>query len=156
MAVRSNDRSTIRGEAGLEEFEQSWDEFFSAVRRARGRAAREQPPGLTLAQFHLLSPLHDAGELPVGEIALAAGIATPTATRMLDGLARAGIITREHSKADRRVVKICLTAKGRRLVRAKRELVASKRRSIHDSLSGREREQAVALLKRLAAAIEEL
>jgi DNA-binding MarR family transcriptional regulator len=114
------------------------------------------PTGLTLAQFHLLTPLCEVRELPVGEIALAAGIATPTATRMLDGLTRAGTVTREHSSADRRVVKVRLTAKGRRLVRAKLETVSTKRRSIYDSLSAREREQAVALLKRLAAAIEEL
>jgi DNA-binding MarR family transcriptional regulator len=156
MAVGSDGRPAVRSDAGLEAFERSWDEFFSAVRRARGRAAREQPAGLTLAQFHLLAPLHEAGELPVGEVALAAGIATPTATRMLDGLTRAGIVTREHSSADRRVVKIGLTAKGKRLVRAKLQTVSTKRRAIYDSLTSRERDQAVALLKRLAAAIEEL
>jgi DNA-binding MarR family transcriptional regulator len=155
MAVKSNGRRLDQA-AGLEAFEQSWDEFFSAVRRARGRATREQPGGLTLAQFHLLTPLYEARVLPVGEIALGAGIATPTATRMLDGLERAGIVTREQSTDDRRVVKIRLTTKGRRLVRAKLKTVSTKRRSIYEGLSPREREQAIGLLRRLAAAIEEL
>jgi DNA-binding MarR family transcriptional regulator len=155
MKQVSNGRLRPR-DAGREDFEESWDEFFSAVRRARGRAAREQTDGLTLAQYQLLLPLRETPELPVGELAIGAGIATPTATRMLDGLARGGIVTREPSSADRRVVNVRLTEKGGRLVRAKRETVSAKRRAIYASLSAREREQAVSLLKRLAAAIEEL
>jgi DNA-binding MarR family transcriptional regulator len=75
---------------------------------------------------------------------------------MLDALLRDGVVERESSSADRRVVIIRLTEKGRRQVRAKRRLVAEKRRLVYESLSPRERRDAVALLGRLAEVIEEL
>jgi DNA-binding MarR family transcriptional regulator len=139
-----------------EAFERAWDEFFAATRRARSRAAGDRSGGLSLPQYLLLAPIAEAGELPCGEIALAAGVASPTATRMLDALARDGIVTREHSSADRRVVTVRLTRKGTRLVRAKGELISAKRQEIYRSLSEEEREQATALLGRLAEAVEQL
>jgi DNA-binding MarR family transcriptional regulator len=126
------------------------------VRRARGRAARDPGPGLSLAQYHVLAPLVEARELPVGELACAAGVATPTATRMLDALVRDGVAERRASASDRRVVTVRLTGKGRRLVRAKRELVSEQRRRVYESLSPEERRGTIALLGRLAEAIEEL
>jgi DNA-binding MarR family transcriptional regulator len=139
-----------------EAFERAWDDFFAATRRARGRAARDRSGGLSLAQYQLLAPVEAGGELPCGEIALAAGVASPTATRMLDSLARDGIVVREHSESDRRVVTVRLTPKGARLVREKGELVSAKRREIYLSLTNQEREQATVLLGRLAEAVEQL
>jgi MarR family transcriptional regulator, organic hydroperoxide resistance regulator len=137
-------------------FERAWNDFFAAVRRARGRAARDPRLGLSLAQYHVISSLEAAGELTVGEIAIAAGIATPTATRMLAALERDGAVERRGSKVDRRVVTVRLTAKGRRLVRDKSKIVAEKRQRAYESLSQRERRDAVALLGRLAEVIEDL
>ena len=140
--------------ASDEAFEQAWDDFFAATRRARGRAARDRSSELSLAQYLLVAPLDGAKEMPCGEIALAAGVASPTATRMLDSLERDGIVSREHSTTDRRVVTIRLTDKGRRLVREKRRMISAKRREVSRTLSAEEREQAVVLLGRLAEAIE--
>jgi DNA-binding MarR family transcriptional regulator len=137
-------------------FERAWNDFFAAVRRARGRAARDLGPGLSLAQYQVISPLEEAGGLPVGELACAAGVATPTATRMLDALERDGVVAREASSVDRRVVTVRLTKTGRRQVRVKRKVVAEKRRLVYESLSPAERRDAVALLGRLAEVIEEL
>lgn len=151
-------RATTAGVSGesLRGFEAAWDEFFAAIRRGRGRAARDHGEELTLSQYNLLAALSDHPELPVGEIALAAGVAAPTATRMLDHLQRAGIVRRAHSTLDRRVVTVSLTAQGHQLVARKRAQVAEKRRALHDSLTPSEREQAERLLRRLAGLIEEL
>ncbi|HEX8052016.1 MAG TPA: MarR family transcriptional regulator, partial [Thermoleophilaceae bacterium] len=131
-----------------EAFEHAWDDFFAASRRARGRAAQDRSGGLTPAQYHLVAPLDGAAPLACGELALAAGVAAPTASRMLDALVRDGIVTREGSTADRRVVSVALTAKGRRLVRDKAKLISSKRRAVYASLTEDEREQAIVLLGR--------
>jgi MarR family transcriptional regulator, organic hydroperoxide resistance regulator len=139
-----------------EEFERAWNDFFAAVRRARGRAARDLGPGISLAQYQVIASLEDEGPRTVGELACAAGVATPTATRMLDTLVREGIVERQSSSADRRVVSVRLTGKGRRQVRAKRKIVAEKRRVVYESLSPRERRDAAALLGRLAEVIEHL
>ena len=140
----------------LRGFEAAWDEFFAAIRRARGRAAREHGDELTLSQYNLLGALGEHSELPVGEVALAAGVAAPTATRMLDHLERAGIVRRAHSTRDRRVVTVTLTTQGHQLLARKRAQVAEKRRALHDSLTSSEREQAERLLRRLAGLIEDL
>ena len=76
-----------------QEFTASWERFFRTTRRIRARANRAHLDGLSLAQFQLLKPL--AGEAqPVGGLAESAGVAPPTATRMLDGLARDGLVER--------------------------------------------------------------
>ena len=145
--------------APREEFDAAWDEFFGAIRRARGRAAAEvESEGLSLAQFQLLFSFAELGSgdsQPVGAVAEAAGVAQPTATRMLDGLERQGVIERRPSTEDRRRVTVQLTARGRRLLNRKRDLVAEKRRTVYESLDRDEREGAPALLRKLAAAIDE-
>ena len=140
-----------------ERFSDAWDEFFAAVRSARGRAAQAVQPGsLTLAQFQLLAAFERAREMSVSELALAGGVATPTATRMLAGLERDGIVKRKPSAVDRRSVRVQLTAKGRRMLKAKRELISAKQRTIYESLTATERRQAESILRRLAVAVEEL
>jgi DNA-binding MarR family transcriptional regulator len=133
------------------------EQFFGAVRRAKARAAREAATSdLSDSQFQLLRILLDQPELPVGELAGAAGIAGPTATRMFDGLEKAGIVERTHSTQDRRVVTVRLTPKGRKLVNAKHQLSLRKRQALYSSLTPQERKQVEQLLPRLADAIEHL
>jgi DNA-binding MarR family transcriptional regulator len=135
---------------------EAWDEFFAAIRRARGRAARQHGHELTLSQWHLLSALAETPEAKIGDLAEAAGVAAATATRMLDALERAEIVERRPSEADRRCVTVELTGKGRRLLDEKRQIVESHRRALHDSLSLAERRQAERLLRHLAEVIDEL
>ena len=152
MPARTRTRPDTSDQA---RFEAAWDRFFEAIRRARARAVREHGQ-LTLSQFHLLAALADRSPHSVGELAELAGVAAPTATRMLDGLVRAGIVERRPSSTDRRVVEIFLTDEGRRIVRRKRAGIAAKRRSLYDSLAADERAQAERLLHRLADLMEEL
>ena len=56
----------------LERFNAAWDEFGTALRRARSRAWQQNTP-LTPAQYYLLSALSHEPELGVGEMAAAAG-----------------------------------------------------------------------------------
>jgi MarR family transcriptional regulator, organic hydroperoxide resistance regulator len=140
-----------------EAFMDALEQFFGAVRRAKARAARDAATSdLSDSQFQLLRILLDQAELPVGELACAAGVAGPTATRMFDGLERAGIVERRHSTQDRRVVTVRLTATGRKLVTKKHQVSLKKRQALYDSLTPAERKQVEQLLPRLADAIEDL
>jgi MarR family transcriptional regulator, organic hydroperoxide resistance regulator len=133
------------------------DHFFSALRRSRARAAREAGTGeLTVPQYLLLGALTECPERPVGELAECAGVAAPTATRMIAGLERAGVVERRHSTTDRRVVTVRLTANGRRLLERKQQMLSDTRRALYASLTAAERRQVEALLVRLADVIEEL
>jgi DNA-binding MarR family transcriptional regulator len=138
-----------------EQFEFAWDEFMVSVRRARGRAA-SAPGGLTSSQFHLLDALDRGTARTVGELAEAAGVTPPTATRMLDVLEREGVVERGRDEADRRVVAITLTPAGRKRVRARRSLIAKRRRMVFDALTAEERRRGAQLLHRLAEVMDHL
>jgi MarR family transcriptional regulator, organic hydroperoxide resistance regulator len=138
-----------------DQFSAAWETFFRTTRRLRSRAGKQPLEGLSLPQYHLLEPLRHADELTVGVLAEAAGVAAPTATRMLDCLARDGHVTRRHSDEDRRSVLVSLTPSGRVAVQAAHEQVSAWRRRIFESLEPEEREQAAALLTRLSEAMEE-
>ena len=137
-------------------FSAAWESLFRTTRRLRARAhlfAGES--GMSLAQYHVLAPLRDVPELAVGELAEAAGVAPPTATRMLDCLARDGYITRRHSETDRRSVLVSLTADGEQAVERAHGIVEAWRRDVFERLEPTEREQAVVLLERLTQVMEE-
>ena len=133
----------------------AWETFFRTTRRLRARAGNRPLEGLTLPQYHLLEPLRDDYELTVGVIAESAGVAAPTATRMLDSLARDGHVLRRHSETDRRAVLVSLTPEGREAVAAAHEQVSAWRRRVFEALDHAEREQAAALLNRLSHLLEE-
>ena len=147
--------ASTESSADLESFEEAWGEFFGAMRRLKGRAAQEEGE-LSLSQQFLLVALSEEPSMSVGELALAAGVAPPTATRMLDGLERDGIVTRSPSAEDRRKVTVELTEEGLTLVRRKKRRISARRKSVYDSLSPAEREQAVHLLHRFAGLLEEM
>jgi MarR family transcriptional regulator, organic hydroperoxide resistance regulator len=138
-----------------DQFAAAWETFFRTTRRLRSRAGWRQLEGLSLAQYQLLEALRDGDELTVGMLAEAAGVAAPTATRMLDCLERDGHVTRRHSESDRRSVLIALTPSGRDAVNAAHEQVNAWRRRIYEALEPAEREQAAALLTRLSEVMEE-
>jgi MarR family transcriptional regulator, organic hydroperoxide resistance regulator len=133
----------------------AWETFFRTTRRLRARAARLPAEGLSLPQYHLLEALRTADELTVGELAEAAGVAAPTATRMLDCLARDGVVTRRHSETDRRSVLVTLTPSGAEAVEAAHDHAEAFRRRVFERLEPEERERAAALLARLAEILEE-
>jgi DNA-binding MarR family transcriptional regulator len=126
-----------------------------------GRARRELHPGAKEVAgteqlgARALSDLHGAGQQTVGgsrplsHLADAAGIAPATATRVVDGLEKAGLVRRGRSMADRRTVFISLTAEGRRRVRRKRDRIRRRRQRVYEGLAPDEQEQAERLLRHL-------
>jgi DNA-binding MarR family transcriptional regulator len=138
------------------DFARALEDFFRATRRARARLRPGEEP-LSISQYHLLEPLGEtAGPRPAGELALAAGVTAPTATRMLDAVERAGLVSRERAQHDRRCVHVALTEEGRRAVADKRRRLDTRRAEIFASLEPEERARAAALLRRLGDAIEGL
>jgi DNA-binding MarR family transcriptional regulator len=147
MATRTTQSSEVAA------FAAALDDFRRASGRARGRLAGEGD--LTLSQYHLLEPLLSAeAPLGVGELACAAGVSAPTATRMLAGLERDALVERRGCTRDRRVVRIALTASGAERMTRKRARIEARHEELFRSLEPGERAQAARLLERLAAAIE--
>jgi MarR family 2-MHQ and catechol resistance regulon transcriptional repressor len=74
--------------------------------------------GVTASQYNILRILKGNDRpLPCLEIASQMIQAVPAITRLIDQLDQAGLITRERSADDRRVVFVEITAKGRKVVK---------------------------------------
>lgn len=85
-----------------------------------------------------------------------AGVAAPTASRLLDGLVGAGLVTRCPGEHDRRRADIALTPAGQSALRARREVVERWRRRVFDALPPDEREPAERILGRLSDILDGL
>ena len=141
--------------ADVAAFAAALDDFRRASGRAKGRLAADGE--LTLSQYHLLEPLLAADKpLGVGELACAAGVSAPTATRMLAGLERDAFVERHACTRDRRVVRVVLTPEGDERMARKRDRIQGRHEELFRSLEPGERTQAARLLHRLAAAIEDM
>ncbi len=79
-----------------------------------------EPLGLTYPQYLVLLTLWEEDGLPLKAIGQRLGLDSGTLTPLLRRMDTAGLVTRERDREDERLVRIHLTAKGRRL-RAKAE-----------------------------------
>jgi DNA-binding MarR family transcriptional regulator len=142
--------------SGTADFLVGFDTLAQAVRRARGATARGSDGGLTLSQYGLLEGLSGRRVARVQELAADAGIAAPTATRILDALERRGIVRRTRSREDRRAVAVSLTELGEQALQAEEEWLRGRQRAFYASLPPAEQQLAPDLLLRLAALIDEI
>lgn len=149
-----------RDEAIDPELEAAWSAacngIYRVLKRGRGTVgSRAGGASLTEAQVAMLESVATRGALPVGVIAREAGIAQPTVTRMLKTLERRGVVRREPSPTDSRVMLTELTDEGRELWRQKHDLLHYFQRDALLQFAPHERDQAVDMLTRLVAIIEE-
>lgn len=117
----------------IDELEYAYRSVSAAQRRLRGRDAMLD--GLSVPQYSLLRPLLEHDELSAGELSRSAGLTPATATHMLEQLAHAGMIERERSAGDRRVVMTRLTPQGREQLQARHESVMRAWAEMIDGLS---------------------
>jgi MarR family transcriptional regulator, organic hydroperoxide resistance regulator len=138
------------------EFAEALDDLCFAILRATGRGVPGGDTELTLSQYNVLQTLGD-GPATVSEIAAAADVAVPTATRALRALERRGFVERRRDQSDDgRLVTVSLTATGGRVLGEKRTWVRARQRAIFDRLSDAERESAASLLTVIAEDIHKL
>jgi DNA-binding MarR family transcriptional regulator len=103
--------------------DQRTDDFqtaFWAAKRAMADASEAafQRHGVRAGQQYILLTLWDEDCLPPGELARRLGLATPTVTRAATRMEAAGLLARKPHPTDRRLVRLCLTPRGRSLRRA--------------------------------------
>lgn len=104
---------------------------------------------LTYQQYNVLRIIHTEGPMPQAEIARRLLVSAPVITRVASGLVDAGLLERGRDPADRRSVRLTLTASGRRRVTAMRRDLLKAARELIEALP-EERRAAV------AAALDEL
>jgi DNA-binding MarR family transcriptional regulator len=76
-------------------------------------------------------------------------------TRVIDDLEAEGLVRRERTERDRRVVEIALTPQGRRYVQSGKRLVVELLNSLVEPFSRQELETMIALLQRMMARLQE-
>jgi DNA-binding MarR family transcriptional regulator len=89
---------------------------FASRRLRRGTADLLAPLGLTVSQARVLRIVADGPPLRMAELADRLDVVPRSATSMVDALEAAGFVARDNDPADRRSVRVRLTARGRRLV----------------------------------------
>lgn len=92
----------------------------TAIRLLRRVRATDVESGISPARLSVLSLLVFAGEKTVGELAEIEQVRAPTMTGLVAGLVDDRLVTRRADRTDRRVVRVRVTAAGRRLLEAAR------------------------------------
>ncbi|WP_304612896.1 MULTISPECIES: MarR family winged helix-turn-helix transcriptional regulator [unclassified Saccharopolyspora] len=137
---------------GVDELAQAADALFLAMRRARAAHAAGVE-GLSLAQLALVLPLATGAELPVSDLAAAAGVTLPTATRMLNQLEGKRLVARRRSPEDERRVLISLTERGTTALHRLREQRRREQARGYAAFTPEERLHLAAQLERLTEII---
>ena len=93
---------------------------FWAAKRAMATASEAAfgRHGVRAGQQYILLTLWEEDCLPPGEVARRLGLSTPTVTRAATRMEAAGLLARRPHPTDRRLVRLCLTDRGRSLRQA--------------------------------------
>ncbi|HEY1276283.1 MAG TPA: MarR family transcriptional regulator [Thermoleophilaceae bacterium] len=137
------------------DFGDALEELFRSVLRASGRGVPGGRTQLTMSQYWVMAALAE-GPLTVSEVARAAQVAVPSATRALRALQRRGFVSRRDHEDDGRLVTVSLSPRGRAVLGEKQEWVRTRQREIFEGLSASEQETVTDTLRALAHAIGEL
>src|SRR5580704_13540793 len=86
----------------------------SAVNRLQRRLRQESLGGLSPAQASALGSVHRHGNPTLGELAAIEQVQPPTITRIVAGLAEAGMVSRVADANDRRSARVRATPAGER------------------------------------------
>jgi DNA-binding MarR family transcriptional regulator len=100
------------------------NELASGLHEAAGRMlrmARREPAPISAPRLSALSALALGGPMSLTELAAAGQVKAPTMSRIVEGLVKEGLATREADPANRRKVRIAATEEGKRRLEAGRE-----------------------------------
>jgi DNA-binding MarR family transcriptional regulator len=122
---------------------------------AEAAEAAYRQHGVWPGQQFILQALWDTDGQTPGELAKRLDLATPTVTRAASRMAASGLLRREAHPRDARLVRLCLTERGREL---KDTLAAQRRRMTERAMKGlsaTEQEQLVRMLEKIHANLTE-
>ena len=111
-----------------------------------------RPLGLSHTGFALLVTIWVGGPQEVRGLARKHRLSKPSIVSAISTLERMGLVARERSTEDRRLVSVALTAQGRRLVRRAQAALHRCERALTAGLTKAERRQIAAWLRRVGDA----
>ena len=94
---------------------------------------------VTMSQLKDMTALSEDSLLSMGELCKIANVKTPSLTKVVDRFETEGVLKRVFDAADRRVVKVCFTEKGKKVHRDVLKRRAEELTHLFGSLNKRER-----------------
>jgi DNA-binding MarR family transcriptional regulator len=125
-----------------------------AVTRLNRKLRQQALAGLSPAQASALGTVNRLGSPTLGELAATEQVQPPTVTRLVTTLESAGLVARETDGADRRVVRVRITAEGRRnlaRIRSLKNAFLTRRLAALDPAEKAQAEDLTRLLEHLVA-----
>jgi len=110
---------------------------------------------LTVPQYLTLGLINTYTSLKMKQVAKELNISLPAATGMVERLYQVGLIKREHSTLDRRVIRITLTPKGVRTLDSLRKKRKKAIEEVFSGLSAGERDSYLKILRKVKAILYE-
>ncbi|MFT3865278.1 MAG: MarR family transcriptional regulator [Solirubrobacterales bacterium] len=135
--------------AAVTELGTSFRRAFRSLRSLRGRDTH-RGDDVGHAQFELLVELYARGPMHAGELADAVEASAATVSGMLDHLCEADLVERTRSEADRRLVVVKLTRRGRRKVEARKAIWQRRWQEALEGLDDEELRVAARVLERIS------
>jgi len=93
-----------------------------AILRMSRRLRQQVAGGVTSSQVSALATVERLGTPTLGELASSEQVQPPSMTKIVVGLEGAGLVSRQEEETDRRIVRVKLTAEGRRTLARSRSL----------------------------------
>jgi len=93
-----------------------------AILRMSRRLRQQVAGGVTSSQVSALATVERLGTPTLGELASSEQVQPPSMTKIVVGLEAAGLVSRQEEETDRRIVRVKLTAEGRRTLARSRSL----------------------------------
>ncbi len=112
--------------------------------------------GLTQPQFAVFEALGHLGPMTTGEVGKKILVTGGCVTVIVDNLEKEGLVGRDRSTEDRRVIRVQLTSKGERLFRDVFQQHAKRITELASVLTEEEQIQLSALLKKLGVALKDV
>lgn len=128
--------------------------LYTESRRITKELARRAD--LTGPQLTVVKLLEQIGDLSLSELSEKIRAQNSTVTGIIDRMEREGLVTRERSKEDRRVVYIKLTAKGRELAREIPVEPMEIFRSALETLSAQEMRDLMRIMTKVAKRVRQI
>jgi MarR family 2-MHQ and catechol resistance regulon transcriptional repressor len=122
---------------------------------SRAVACKVQEYGLTTPQFGILEALHHLGPLSLGELAEKLLVTGGNVTYVMDRLEDQGLVYRERSPQDRRIIQAKLTPQGKELITKVFPGHARYVERLASHLGDEELEEMRSLLKKLGRAVRD-
>ena len=124
----------------------------AAIRLLRLLRREDDMSGLSAPRLSALSVIVFSDGIALGALAAAEQVRPPTMTRIVDALVAAGLVVREADPADRRIVRLSATGKGREILlagKARRVEALSRRLRTLSAEDRKSLDRAAALIERV-------